>query len=401
MHAKPLIVLVIVLIANCGFWLHLFNRINATGLPRKLTKSFEKLIVAACFVLPSSMLFAYRAALLAWLQQANLWLPENGGWFNIYAVCCLISGVLLGLGWLESRRWLIPPSHLLAVHTQQHDVHRSIAGGTPADRTTRFLQCLPGNEIGQLQVTRKELLLPRRLPGVDGLRLGHISDLHFTGQYRPEHYHFVLDRFLELEPDLIIVSGDIIDHDHCLSWIEPLLGRLQAPYGVSFVLGNHDCRVRAFDELLKSLAALGHFDLGQQDQWIQLQNGTQVELLGNELPWLQRRESPSLNLGLAATSPTNGSTNLRIAVCHSPDQIDWARKMSCDLMLAGHTHGGQVRFPGIGPIVAPSRFGTRFASGVFYLPPTLMHVSRGLAGTHPLRWRCVPEASLLTLRSPP
>ncbi len=69
-------------------------------------------------------------------------------------------------------------------------------------------------------------------------------------------------------------------------------------------------------------------------------------------------------------------------------------------MLAGHTHGGQIRIPLVGPLVAPSHYGSEFASGVFYLKPTLMHVSRGLSGVHPFRWFCPPEISILTLRNP-
>ena len=69
-------------------------------------------------------------------------------------------------------------------------------------------------------------------------------------------------------------------------------------------------------------------------------------------------------------------------------------------MLAGHTHGGQVRLPWIGAIVAPSRHGVRYASGTFFEPPTVMHVSRGLSAEKPLRWNCAPELTKLTLRSP-
>ena len=86
---------------------------------------------------------------------------------------------------------------------------------------------------------------------------------------------------------------------------------------------------------------------------------------------------------------------------HTPDRIGWARRHRLDLLLCGHTHGGQARFPGIGPVVAPSLYGSKFASGVFWAPPTLMHVSRGLAGTHTIRLRCPPEVTLLTLLSPP
>jgi predicted MPP superfamily phosphohydrolase len=88
---------------------------------------------------------------------------------------------------------------------------------------------------------------------------------------------------------------------------------------------------------------------------------------------------------------------LILGISHSPDQFLWARNKGCHLLLCGHTHGGQVRVPGIGPIVAPSFHGSRYASGVFFQSPTVMHVTRGIAGTHPLRWWCAPEASLLEI----
>ena len=116
-------------------------------------------------------------------------------------------------------------------------------------------------------------------------------------------------------------------------------------------------------------------------------NEVQLELLGNELPWFPLGD---------ATSPS--SADFRILLSHSPDQIPWAKEQSIPLMLAGHTHGGQISPPFIGPIVSPSVFGTRYACGLFYEPPTVMHVSRGLSGVHPIRLNCLPELALLTLR---
>jgi predicted MPP superfamily phosphohydrolase len=69
-------------------------------------------------------------------------------------------------------------------------------------------------------------------------------------------------------------------------------------------------------------------------------------------------------------------------------------------MLAGHTHGGQIRFPGIGAILAPSRYGVRYAAGTFHLPPVVMHVSRGISGLQPLRFNCLPELTKLVLLAP-
>jgi predicted MPP superfamily phosphohydrolase len=85
---------------------------------------------------------------------------------------------------------------------------------------------------------------------------------------------------------------------------------------------------------------------------------------------------------------------------HSPDQIHWAREHRFDLMLAGHTHGGQIRIPGLGTVIAPSKYGAKYASGAFYVPPTVLHVSRGVAGLTPVRWNCPPEIAKLVLRIP-
>ena len=125
-------------------------------------------------------------------------------------------------------------------------------------------------------------------------------------------------------------------------------------------------------------------------------------MTGNERPWFERHAAQTGNAAIAETIPVESIPvgTLRLGLSHSPDNIDWARRQQLDLLLAGHTHGGQVRLPGIGPLVAPSRYGSRFASGVFYREPVLMHVSRGLSGTHPLRLRCMPEVSLLTLHTP-
>lgn len=396
-HPQAWLCLSAVVLGNCGFWLFCFNRVNAAGLPRKWTKKFEKLVVSVCFLLPLLLVAVEGPGLWHWLtDDSQRWWPSDAPWFHGYGAWCVASTLVLGPLWLESRRLLWPPSNLIHTDTQQHDIHTAIEGGSPGTALTHFLRSLPGNQISHLQVTRKALRLPRAIAGLEGFRIGHLSDLHFTGQFRLEHYHFVLDRFLELEPDLIVITGDIIDYDRCLPWIESLLGRLRAPHGCYFVLGNHDRRLTNVDALLSSLTSLGHHDLGHVSREIEISVGTKIELIGNELPWFERHAVPP-RFASTAGHPNN---TLRLALSHSPDQFEWARDRRADLLLAGHTHGGQIRFPGIGPIVAPSWNGSRHASGVFYSSPTLMHVSRGVAGTHPLRWWCCPEVSLLTLCNP-
>ena len=91
--------------------------------------------------------------------------------------------------------------------------------------------------------------------------------------------------------------------------------------------------------------------------------------------------------------------SFRILLSHTPDNIMWARQQGIDVMLSGHTHGGQIRLPILGPVYSPSRFGCRYSGGVFWLNPTLLHVSRGLSGREPIRYNCPPELTKLILNS--
>jgi predicted MPP superfamily phosphohydrolase len=123
--------------------------------------------------------------------------------------------------------------------------------------------------------------------------------------------------------------------------------------------------------------------------------GESLLLAGNELPWI----APAADLSRTGPPLAEGGA-ARILLAHTPDQIEWARAFDIDLMLCGHTHGGQIRLPWVGAIFAPSRQGVKFDCGVFEFMPTVLHVTRGIAGKLPLRWNCAPEIVLLTLRSP-
>ena len=110
---------------------------------------------------------------------------------------------------------------------------------------------------------------------------------------------------------------------------------------------------------------------------------------GDERPWFRH--------GPAIGPADRRSRALKILLSHTPDHFGWARRQKVDLMLAGHTHGGQICPPGIGPLVCPSRHGTKYADGFFYHAPTMLHVSRGTASLMPLRINCPPEITRLML----
>jgi predicted MPP superfamily phosphohydrolase len=158
------------------------------------------------------------------------------------------------------------------------------------------------------------------------------------------------------------------------------------------VLGNHDLYTYDVPHLRKLLAGSGVVDVGGCWKRLELK-GAEIVVAGNELPWFE----PAADM---RNCPPRSQEHpqLRILLSHSPDQFDWAQRCDFDLMLAGHTHGGQIRLPIVGPIFSPSRHGVKYASGTFFAEPTVMHVSRGISGELPIRLNCPPELTKLVLR---
>lgn len=386
-----------VLVGHFGWWVFVYNRVNATGLPRKLIKFFEKAIcIPLTLLLPVLLVGIYFGPITQWLLDGEA-IPTSAAPLLYYSLFCLAVVLAIGPLWLLSRLYLLPPKQLsqtakIAVVNLQNQWQEICH-----HPTTRTLARLPGNEILKLELNRKTLLLPQWPQYLDGFRIGHISDLHFTGQLAPAFYRQAFSELLAQRPDVIALTGDIIDKAHCLPWIAELLGELTAPHGLFFVLGNHDKRIDDPDLVRQLMTKAGWQDLGGRTSFVDL-HGHPIWLAGHEVPWFGK--APNFtelnNQGLPPESQLAPRV-FRLALSHSPDAIDWAKSENVDLLLAGHTHGGQIRPLGIGPIVAPSWYGSQFASGVFYREPTLMHVSRGMAGVHPLRFRCAPEITILEL----
>jgi predicted MPP superfamily phosphohydrolase len=259
------------------------------------------------------------------------------------------------------------------------------------DLVTAVFAGIPGNQILELHVHEKTVGIPRLSPNLVGMSITHLSDLHFTGQLKKEFFREVVHRANALHADLVAITGDLVDKAVCMDWIPDSLGQLRAPYGVFFVLGNHDLRVRDVSRLRRVLVDSGLVDLSGRWTTVHVR-GEPVVLAGNELPWF----GPAPDLS-EYPARLDGKRPLQVVLSHTPDQLDWAQAVGADLMLAGHTHGGQVCPPLIGPIVTPSRRGLQKISGAYLEDDTLLHISRGISGTKPLRINCPPELTKLIL----
>ena len=381
-------IIIAAFLSHFGLRLAIYNRVNALGWKRRTIKR----IVKATFVETW-----FTASAIAWIEFESLSRIGQGeaSWSElpwpllVYGIVCLVVGFVLGILWILWRPIL--------GFQQVNAVRRVQVIHGDADRVNAFArtrQCrlaarIPGNQILDLAVERIELPVASLPNSLDGYRIAHLSDVHFTGHFHPAYIADALHHAEDFEPEMMALTGDIIDISECIAWLPELFSKATAKDGCYFVLGNHDTRISDPGDVRRGMQEAGWNDLGGCCE-IRLMRDTRTLLIGNESPWFDRPDDEQL---------ADKETDLfRLCLSHSPDQFDWARQHSVDLMLCGHTHGGQGRLPLAGPILSPSWHGSRWASGDFYRAPTTMHVSRGLGGVHLLRLNCRPELSLITLR---
>ena len=369
----------------------LLNRMHAVPLSRPLIKLLSLGIYAFGAGVP--------VLIVAWAVYYDV--QPRSPWPASDVPCASLVAAYLAIAvaaacvrlpqWLHWRLTARPPEQLLSNHGTRANLGATL-GPAATNGLGRLYARVPGNQILHLETNEKALAVPRLPSALDGLSIAHLSDLHLTGWIDRCYFAEVVERVNAMRADLVMIAGDLVDNNHSIDTVCELLGQLRAPQGVYFVLGNHDRRVD-HRRLRQLLASAGLIDLAARRVAMEVQ-GQRLILAGNELPWFPA--GPDMN-DRPETAEDQQAT--RIALCHTPDQIRWAQRHDFDLLLAGHTHGGQIRLPLLGPIVAPSYYGVRYASGTFYEPPTLMHVSRGVSGLQLVRWNCPPEITKLVLRS--
>jgi len=378
------------LLGHFALWVALFNRLHSFALRPWLRELLEKLVLAALLGIPALVVAAFHFVPEA--MERPLDLLQRFPFATAYFALCCVAAVAVTVTWVR-HRCRGRPRQLVSNHGQVIRVDRRLGHMPCGDVTTRLWAGVPGNQILHLEVNEKTIRLPRLPAELDGLRIAHLSDLHFTGQLTREYFDLIVDLTNAMQPDLVAVTGDIIDRPQCLPWFDTVLGRLESRLGVYCILGNHEWRMPDKAEVVRAIRSAGLHYLGGAHTRVSLHDRT-ILLAGNELPWWGPAADLSRCEEDAAEAPA-----LRVLLAHTPDRIGWARKHDFDLMLAGHTHGGQIRFPLIGPILSQSRYGVKYASGIFSAPPTVLHVSRGLSGCQPLRINCRPELALLVLKS--
>jgi len=367
-------------------WVMLVNRLHAIHMNRTLIDVLTLLCGVAVAGVPLPV-----AVAIYWGWPDGVGAGSTA-WYAAWSYLAA-SALVAVVAALRRASTLLHPERRGAL-VANHTTHVKLRDDGPlaAPGFASWLARLPFNEAFDLTVHEEQLVIPRLAGYYEGLRIAHLSDLHMSGRIAKTFFERMVELVNRCEPDLVAITGDIVEREHCLDWIPDTLGRLRAAAGVYYVLGNHD---RHADKagLHAALADSGLIYAG--GRWLSVTvRDVPLVVAGNELPW----HPPAADLSDCPARNEDG-TPLRILLSHSPDQFGWAQKQDVDLMLAGHSHGGQVCLPLVGPILAPCRQGVRYASGAFRAGNTVLHVSRGTSCLTPLRFNCPPEIALLVLRT--
>ena len=254
-----------------------------------------------------------------------------------------------------------------------------------------------------LELNHLQIPIANLPPSFAGLRIVQMSDFHGGRQVTPAYLGEAVDLAQAQNPDVVVLTGDFVHKGfRHVAQVAQVLGRLRSPHGVFAVLGNHDFSVR------NSLGIRRHQHLHQavsdalQGQGIRvLQNQTEVltrdghdlYLAGVEDLWSRVCDLERTFGGLSPDVP-------RVLLAHNPCTVEHLHGVRCDLILSGHTHGGQVNLPGVGRLALGPR-GRRFAAGLYHVENTTLYVNKGIGFGLRIRYGVRPEVAVLTLTPRP
>jgi predicted MPP superfamily phosphohydrolase len=246
-------------------------------------------------------------------------------------------------------------------------------------------------EPHRIRLVRQILRSPKLPPGPP-LKILHLADLHLERKTRREEE---LQRMVrELQPDIILFSGDFLNLSFTLdpeAWadVRSLLAEWNPPLGVYAVTGSPPVdQPQVVPHLLEGFP---HIRCLHGEKVTLRHDGREIDLVGLDCSHKPFVDGPKLHAALAGAR----SGRFTILLYHSPDLAPEASAAGVDLMLSGHTHGGQVRLPGLGAVYASSLYGKRFEAGRYLVDRMILYVSRGIGmegmSAPRVRLLCPPE----------
>ncbi len=239
-----------------------------------------------------------------------------------------------------------------------------------------------------LEVTRTPVPLPGLHPDLDRFSIAFITDIHH-GTFVPAGWIAeVVRRTNAQSPDAVVLGGDYVLGG--TEYIEPCMEELAAIEAPTYaVLGNHDHWEDAGLTAHHLEATAGATLLRNAGAWLG-RGGARVRLWGVGDLWEDVQSLEGIR--------PDGWSGPTVLATHNPDYAEELPEGVADLVLAGHTHGGQIVLPLVGALKLPSYYGQKYRSGVVRKGGTIVYVSRGVGtGSPPVRLNCRPELALMEL----
>lgn len=253
-----------------------------------------------------------------------------------------------------------------------------------------------------IEITEPEIRLPNLPTAFDGLRIAQLSDIHLDEFTEPFFLRMAIERINRLRPDVVLLTGDFVTREflpksfpmRAASRCASILQSLECTKRYA-VLGNHDVSVRA----PAVIDALSHSVTVLRNSFAALERGSSRIWLAGLDDVIEGR--PNLDRAVPEFIRQRSDEPV-VLLCHEPDFVDYvlphAAGPSVNLMLSGHTHGGQVRLPVLGPLALPD-WGKKYVEGIFRFGNLQLYVNRGIGTVGlPFRLNCTPEITLMTLR---
>lgn len=245
----------------------------------------------------------------------------------------------------------------------------------------------------KIVVTDEKLTFNRLPKSFDGFRIVLFSDLHLGFFCTPKYLDSLKSLINSLTPDAICFAGDFTDKRtiiNRLKEVSPILQEFEAPYGKYAVLGNHDCLSGKFD-ITNALEAGGFQVLTNKGIVIE-KNNEKIYICGLD-DAIEGNAAPDEALSFAEADV------FTIMMIHEPDFADQISRNKVDLQISGHSHGGQVCLPLIGPL-RTTYMGKKYLHGLYNVSEMQLYTTRGVGTTIlPIRFFCPPEVVLLELVS--
>lgn len=417
-------------------WAQLFWLLRLWRLTRRITPAVVQATLRVLLVCVfSSVAFALSATFF-WNRRDLVWgLPGTVGVIGLWVTTAFLSWLAISLVSalaFVARRFRTPiisstgrpDSTGEFANTKNSGVdlgrRRFVQGATTLAGAVPFGIGAYGFFIGRHEYQVHEVELPiNGLPReLDGLRIAQLSDIHIGSYMSGADVRRAVGMANELNPDLSVVTGDFVTgpHDPLVTCISELVG-LRAPLGVWGCNGNHEIYANAQERAAELFARHGMKLLRAENAELSWHGG-KFNLIGVDYQLARSYSGRPLTM-LAHVAPLVRRDIPNILLSHNPNSFPRSAELGIELMLTGHTHGGQVRVEILHRTLSPARFLTTYIEGLYKRPlgslselkddeawsaaPTapsaLVYVNRGL-GTigAPVRIGVPPEISLLTLR---